>query len=352
MSTEGQACANTLRPLPTYNRADFASEQTVRWCPGCGDYAILATMQRIMPSLCEKWQLPRENVVFISGIGCSSRFPYYMNTYGFHSIHGRAPTLATGVKIARPELKVWVVTGDGDGLSIGGNHLIHALRRNLDIKIILFNNRIYGLTKGQYSPTSEFGKKTKSSPVGTVEQPIHPVSIALAAEATFVARTIDRDVQHLQHILERAGEHRGSAFVEVYQNCNIFNDGAFKYLADSSVRKEKTLYIEHGKPLVFGENRDKGIRVRRTRPRVVTLGEVASESDLFKHNEKEEVPTLAYMLAHMGEPEFPVPVGVFRCVERPTYEDNLYAQLEEAKANKGVGDIDKLLNSGDVWTID
>jgi 2-oxoglutarate ferredoxin oxidoreductase subunit beta len=340
------------KELPVYTKADFSSGQTVRWCPGCGDYSILAQIQKVMPALCAHWNIRREKVVFISGIGCSSRFPYYMSTYGFHSIHGRAPTLATGLKISRPDLQVWVITGDGDGLSIGGNHLLHALRRNLDIKIILFNNRIYGLTKGQYSPTSEIGKRTKSSPSGTVEKPIHPVSIALAAEATFVARAIERDTQHLQAVLRRAGEHRGSAFVEVYQNCNIFNDGAFDSFADIAVRMEKTLILEHGKPLVFGKARDRGIVVHGTRPRVVELGKGASLSDLFVHDEKEEVPTLAHMLAHMGEPEFPVPLGVFRSIERPTYEDLVYKQVEEARAKLGEGDLQALLASGDTWTVE
>jgi len=344
--------AETVQPFK-YAKEDFSSGQVVRWCPGCGDYSILAQMQKALPNLCAKLKIPRENVVFISGIGCSSRFPYYMKTYGFHGIHGRAPTFATGLKIARPELQVWVMTGDGDGLSIGGNHLLHALRRNVDIKIVLFNNRIYGLTKGQYSPTSEFGKKTKSSPVGTVERPVHPVSIALAAEATFVARAIDRDTKHLQEILERAGEHKGSAFVEVFQNCNIFNDGAFDSFAELAVRKDKTLVLEHGKPLVFGKDRDKGIRFRGIKPEVVSLGKGgASEADLIVHNEKEELPTLAYMLAQMGEPDYPVPIGVFRAVERPTYDSLLHEQVKEARARPGAGDLQALLDAGDVWTVE
>jgi len=339
--------------LPSYTRADFASDQHVRWCPGCGDYSILAQMQKAMPNICAKLGIPRENIVFISGIGCSSRFPYYMKTYGFHGIHGRAPTLATGLKIARPELQVWVITGDGDGLSIGGNHLLHALRRNVDIKIVLFNNRIYGLTKGQYSPTSEYGKKTKSSPLGTVEQPVHPVSIALAAEATFVARALERDTQHLQHLLERAGEHRGSVFLEVFQNCNIFNDGAFESFADIGVRKDKTLCLEHGKPLIFGKDRDKGIRVRGLTPEVVSLGkDGVTEADLFVHDEMEESPTLAYMLATMGQPEFPVPLGVFRAVQKPTYEELLHRQVQDARSRPGAGDLEAVLNMGDAWTVE
>ena len=266
MTAKPELSPEKLKEIEDYDRKIFTSDQIVRWCPGCGDYSILAQMQKTMPEICREQGIPRENVVVISGIGCSSRFPYYMNTYGFHSIHGRAPTFASGLKISRPELQVWVVTGDGDGLSIGGNHLIHALRRNIDLKILLFNNRIYGLTKGQYSPTSEQGKKTKSTPHGSVDYPLNPLCLALAAEATFVARTIDADTKHLAGILKRAAGHKGSAFVEIYQNCNIFNDGAFKSFADKKVRDDRTLVLEHGKPMVFGKERDKGIGIDGLKP--------------------------------------------------------------------------------------
>ncbi|HVR74427.1 MAG TPA: 2-oxoacid:ferredoxin oxidoreductase subunit beta [Planctomycetota bacterium] len=347
----GEPAPPPAKPSFTYTKAEFTSDQIVRWCPGCGDYSILAQMQKVMPNICARHNIPRENVVFISGIGCSSRFPYYMNTYGFHSIHGRAPTFATGLKASRPELQVWVVTGDGDGLSIGGNHLIHALRRNIDLKILLFNNRIYGLTKGQYSPTSEFGKMTKSSPMGTVEKPINPLLIALAAEATFVARTLDTDTKHLQEILERTADHNGSAFVEIFQNCNIFNDGAFESFADISVRKDRTVILEHGKPIVFGKNRDKGIRLDGLQPRVVELKDGVTESDLLVHDEKAENPILAYLLTHLNEPEFPVPLGVFRSVAHPTYDGLLSQQVKEAMAKPGAGNLQAILGAGETWTV-
>ncbi|MBI1950712.1 MAG: 2-oxoacid:ferredoxin oxidoreductase subunit beta [Acidobacteria bacterium] len=333
-------------PKPT--RADFATDQTVRWCPGCGDYSILAQVQKVMPNL----GVARENIVFVSGIGCSSRFPYYMNTYGFHSIHGRAPTIATGIKVSRPELSVWVVTGDGDGLSIGGNHLIHAMRRNLDIKILLFNNRIYGLTKGQYSPTSEFGKKTKSSPFGTAEQPINPLGVALASECTFVARSVDIDTQHLSSIIERAARHRGTAFIEIYQNCNIFNDGAFEDFVAREVRTDRMIQIEHGKPLVFGKERRKGIRLRGFHPEVVTIGESGvSESDLLVHDETPQEPALAYLLSRMSYPEYPVPVGVFYRADRPRYEEIVEQQSIQATARFGAGSIERLLDSGETYKV-
>jgi 2-oxoglutarate ferredoxin oxidoreductase subunit beta len=329
-------------------RKDFVTDQEVRWCPGCGDYSILAQMQKIAPEL----GVPRENVVFVSGIGCSSRFPYYMNTYGFHSIHGRAPAVASGVKIANPQLTVFVVTGDGDGLSIGGNHLIHAIRRNLDLNIILFNNRIYGLTKGQYSPTSEMGKKTKSSPFGTIESPLNPLCVALAAEATFVARSLDIDTNHLAATLRRAAEHKGTSFVEVYQNCNIFNDGAFEAFTEKKVRPDRCLYLEHGKPLIFGKERNKGIRLNGINPEIVTIGENGvTEADLLTHDEMAAEPTLAYFLTRMNYPSFPVPLGVFRNVQRPTYESLLDAQIEQARASKGQGDLEALLRTGDTWTV-
>jgi 2-oxoglutarate ferredoxin oxidoreductase subunit beta len=329
-------------------KADFTSDQTVRWCPGCGDYSILAQTQKLMPSL----DIPRENIVFISGIGCSSRFPYYMNTYGFHTIHGRAPTIATGLKISRPELSVWVATGDGDGLSIGGNHLIHCMRRNLDLKILLFNNRIYGLTKGQYSPTSEFGKKTKSSPFGTAEQPINPLEIAIASECTFVARSLDIDSQHLTATLDRAARHKGTSFVEIYQNCNIFNDGTFDDFAAREVRAERMLLLEHGKPLLFGKNRDRGVRLNGLEPEIVTLGQNGiTERDILVHDETAKQPTLAYLLARMNFPEFPVPIGVFYSAQRPTLEGMLETQATQATAALGAGSLDRLLKSGASWTI-
>ena len=339
---------STVTPLPTLTPKDLTSDQDVRWCPGCGDYSILAQMKKAVASL----GIPREKLVFISGIGCSSRFPYYMNTYGFHTIHGRAPTFATGLKMVRPDLSVWVITGDGDGLSIGGNHLIHALRRNIDLKIILFNNEIYGLTKGQYSPTSRAGTRTKSSPSGSVENAIRPISLALAAEATFVARTVDVDVAHLTEMLRRAGRHRGSAFVEVYQNCKIFNDGVFEYATDKTIKADNTVYLEHGKPLIFGKDRNKGIRLHGLDPEVVTLGNGITADDLIIHDEKAEEPTLAYALSRMVYPQFPECLGVFRAVERPTYEDLVNRQVEEAITAKGRGKLAELFESDDIWVVE
>jgi len=327
-------------------RKDFVSDQTVRWCPGCGDYAILAQMQRVLPEL----GLPKENIVFISGIGCSSRFPYYMNTYGIHSIHGRAPTLATGLKLANPELSVWVITGDGDGLSIGGNHLLHALRRNVDINIILFNNRIYGLTKGQYSPTSLQGHKTKSSPMGSVEQPLNPMSVAIGAEATFVARTIDTNVQHMAEILKQAAAHKGTSFVEIYQNCVIFNDNAWSYATDRSIKAENILELEHGQPMIFGKNRDRGIRLNELDPEIVSLDIVAQE-DLLVHRENASEPSLAYLLSRMRQPDFPEPIGVFRRIEKSVYERGVIAQVEEAVQTKGKGDLNSLYSTADTWEV-
>ncbi|MBI4467977.1 MAG: 2-oxoacid:ferredoxin oxidoreductase subunit beta [Acidobacteria bacterium] len=333
---------------PSLTRKDFVSDQDVRWCPGCGDYAILAQVQKVMPEL----GIPKENIVFVSGIGCSSRFPYYMNTYGFHSIHGRAPGIATGIKASNPALSVWVITGDGDGLSIGGNHLIHALRRNVDLKIILFNNRIYGLTKGQYSPTSEFGKKTKSTPMGSIDNPIHPLCVALAAEATFVARSVDRHTEHLAATIERAARHQGSAFVEVFQNCNIFNDGAFDAFLEKPVRDDRTVVLAHGKPLIFGKERDKGIRLRGTELEVVQIGEGINEADLLVHNEHADSPNLAYMIARMEYPGYPVPLGVLRDVRKPTYEALLEGQIRTAVQRSGEGSLEALLNTGETWLID
>jgi 2-oxoglutarate ferredoxin oxidoreductase subunit beta len=326
---------------------DFASDQEVRWCPGCGDYSVLAQVKKVLPTL----GIPREKFVFVSGIGCSSRFPYYLETYGIHSIHGRAPAIATGVKIANPELSVWVATGDGDGLSIGGNHLIHTIRRNVDLKILLFNNQIYGLTKGQYSPTSPLGKKTKSTPMGSVDFPLYPMSVAIGAEASFVARTIDVNVKHLEETLRRAANHKGTAFIEIYQNCNIFNDGAFEYATGKETRDETTLPLEHNKPLVFGRNRDKGIRLNGMTPEIVTLDGVIKEDDLLFHDEKANDPSLAYLLSRMHHPNFPEPIGVFRAVERPTYEELIVGQVKSAVASKGPGTLEALFDDGETWVV-
>ncbi|MFN8628448.1 MAG: 2-oxoacid:ferredoxin oxidoreductase subunit beta [Candidatus Binatia bacterium] len=333
----------TVSSKPT--RKDFVSNQDVRWCPGCGDYAILAQVQKVMPEL----GVPRENFVFVSGIGCSSRFPYYMNTYGFHSIHGRAPAIASGLKAFRPDLSVWVATGDGDALSIGGNHFIHLLRRNLDINVLLFNNRIYGLTKGQYSPTSEQGKITKSTPFGSVDHPFNPTSIALGADGTFVARSIDVEAKHLQEMLRRAYEHPGTAFIEILQNCNIFNDGAFAQLTEKEVKADHQLVLEHGKPLIFGKHRDQGIRLRGHALDVVALGNGISESDLLVHDEGN--PGLGFLLSAMGPPDFPTPIGVFRAVKRLTYESRLAEQVAQIKQRLGEGNLEELLNRGDTWTV-
>ncbi|HTP80116.1 MAG TPA: 2-oxoacid:ferredoxin oxidoreductase subunit beta [Bacteroidota bacterium] len=335
-------------PVEKYTAKDFQSDQDVRWCPGCGDYSILAQTQRIMPDI----GIPRHKIVFISGIGCSSRFPYYMDTYGFHSIHGRATAIASGVKMARPDLSVWVATGDGDGMSIGGNHLIHLLRRNLDIKVLLFNNQIYGLTKGQYSPTSELGKITKSTPYGSLDYPFNPAALALGASATFVARTLDRDPRHLQATLRRAAEHHGTSFVEIYQNCNVFNDGAFFPFTEKETKDDNVVFIEHGKPLVFGKEHDKGIRLNGFTPEVVSLKDGKySTSDLLVHNEKDT--TLSFILADMTYmSHLPRPVGIFLSIERPTYEEGMTKQIQTAKEKRGEGDMSKLLNSGETWAIE
>jgi 2-oxoglutarate ferredoxin oxidoreductase subunit beta len=322
------------------------SDQEVRWCPGCGDYSILANTQKVMPD----FGYPRENIVFISGIGCSGRLPYYMNTYGFHTIHGRAPTLATGLKASRPELMVWVITGDGDALSIGGNHVMHAMCRNVDIKLVMFNNRIYGLTKGQASPTSELGKKTKSSPAGTIDTPVVPLSVAISAEATFIARTIDTFTEHIQDTLTAAGHHHGSVFVEVLQNCNIFNDGAWSAVRERETRDDNVLLLKHGEPMIFGKDSDKGIRLRGFTPEVVELGkDGVTEADLLVHDETAEDPTYAYILSRMWAPRFPVPLGVFRRIERPTHDQLLQGQIDAAVAAKGEGDLRKLLFGGETW---
>ena len=330
-----------------YSAKDFQSDQDVRWCPGCGDYSILAQTQRVMPEL----GIPKHKMVFVSGIGCSSRFPYYMNTYGFHSIHGRATAIASGLKMARPDLSVWVVTGDGDGMSIGGNHFIHLMRRNIDVNVLLFNNQIYGLTKGQYSPTSEKGKITKSTPYGSLDYPFNPASLALGASATFVARSLDRDPRHMQTIIRRAADHRGTSFVEIYQNCNVFNDGAFYQFTEKESKDESVVFIEHGKPLVFGKEKDKGIRLNGFSPEVVSLKDGSwSVSDLLVHDEKDT--TLSFILADMTyKPGLPRPVGIFLALDRPVYEEEMVRQINFAQEKQSDGDMAKLLNSGDTWIV-
>lgn len=339
---------STMTALNTLTPKELASDQEVRWCPGCGDYSILAQMKKALAGL----GIPREQFVFISGIGCASRFPYYMNTYGFHTIHGRAPTLATGLKLARPDLSVWVITGDGDGLSIGGNHLIHAIRRNMDLKIILFNNEIYGLTKGQYSPTSRIGTRTKSSPLGSIDTPLRPLSLALGADATFVARTLDVDINHLTETLKRAAAHKGTAFVEVYQNCKIFNDGVFEYATDKSIKADNVLHLHHGRPLVFGKDQNKGIRLHGLNPEVVALANGIAKDDLLVHDEKADEPSLAYLLSRMVYPDFPECIGVFRCVERPTYENVLNKQIDDVIATRGAGKLEELFASDETWVVE
>jgi 2-oxoglutarate ferredoxin oxidoreductase subunit beta len=330
------------------SRRDFETNQEVRWCPGCGDFAILSQVQKLLPTL----GIPRENFAVVSGIGCSSRFPYYVDTYGMHGIHGRAPAIATGLKLARPELSVWVITGDGDALAIGGNHFIHLMRRNVDLKILLFNNRIYGLTKGQYSPTSEFGQKSKTTPHGSIDRPLNPVSLALACGAGFVARSVDADQEHLAGVLRQAAQHRGTALVEIYQNCVTFNDGAFDRLTDRETRDENRLLLEHGKPLVFGQGRARGIRFSGAEPEVVTVGECGlSEGDCAVHDAHAARSGMAFLLSQLGPPGFPVPLGVFRAVETPTY-DELNEELgRRARERSGPGRLAELLASGTTWTI-
>ena len=328
---------------PALTKKDFQSDQEVRWCPGCGDYSILAQVQKVMPEL----GIPRENIVFISGIGCSSRFPYYMNTYGFHTIHGRAPAVATGLKLTRPDLQVWVATGDGDALSIGGNHFIQMLRRNVDLKVLLFNNRIYGLTKGQYSPTSELGKKAKSTPYGSIDAPFNPLQLALGAAASFVARSIDVEPVHLQQVIQRAATHKGTAFVEILQNCNVFNDGAFEHITEKAVKDEMELRLEHGKPLLFAKGK-KGIRLNGFRAEVVTLGQDGvTEKDILIWNEKAS-PELSFLISSLNAP---TPIGVFHAVERPVHHELELEQEKSVLAQKGAGSLEKLLNAGDTWVV-
>lgn len=328
-----------------YTAKDFSSDQEVRWCPGCGDYSILKQVQSVMPEI----NVPKENIVFISGIGCSSRFPYYMETFGMHSIHGRATAIASGLKSARPNLSVWIITGDGDSLSIGGNHLIHLLRRNFDTNVLLFNNQIYGLTKGQYSPTSEKGKKTKSTPMGSIDHPFNPLALCMGADATFIARTMDRDPKHMREMLMRSNNHKGTSLLEIYQNCNVFNDGAFFGMTDKATKMNQTLFLEHGQPLVFGENKDKGIRLDGFKPIIVSL-EDCSLDDLWVHDEKDRVK--AGLLTRFFDADFPRPFGVLYSEDRPTYEDALVQQIDDAMEQKGQGNLDDLLKGSNTWTID
>lgn len=328
---------------------DFSSDQDVRWCPGCGDYSILKQMQTVLPEL----GIERKNLVFISGIGCSSRFPYYMNSYGMHSIHGRAPAVASGLKAANPDLSVWIITGDGDGLSIGGNHLIHALRRNFDVNILLFNNEIYGLTKGQYSPTSELGKATKSSPLGSIDHPFNPLSLVLGAEATFVARSVDRDPLHLREVLKRANEHKGTSFVEIYQNCNVFNDGAFELWTDKKQKALSSIKLEHGQPLVFA-NGSLGLKLDGTKPEIVKLEEGQDTSELWIHDENDAVKATLlsrFFDKYLSEDSFPRPFGVLYSEERFTYEAAMAEQIENAKKLKGEGDLDALIGGSNTWEV-
>lgn len=339
-----------MTDAPKLTAKDFSSDQDVRWCPGCGDYSILKQMQTVLPEL----GIERKNLVFISGIGCSSRFPYYMNSYGMHSIHGRAPAIASGLKAANPDLSVWIITGDGDGLSIGGNQLIHALRRNFDVNILLFNNEIYGLTKGQYSPTSELGKATKSSPLGSIDHPFNPLALALGADATFVARSVDRDPIHLREILKRAHEHKGTSFVEIYQNCNVFNDAAFEIWTDKKQKALSSIQLRQGEPLIYG-NGSLGLKLKGTQAEIVKLEEGDDHSDLWIHDEND--PLKAHILSrffdkHITENSFPRPFGIFYTEERFTYEKAMIDQIEQAKELKGEGDLDALIAGSNTWEVE
>jgi 2-oxoglutarate ferredoxin oxidoreductase subunit beta len=350
MSTTVQNVASNPA-VPAYTKKDFESGVDPRWCPGCGDFSIINQVQRLMPTVGVK----RENIVFISGIGCSSRFPYYMNNYGMHTIHGRAPSFASGLRISRPDLQVWIVTGDGDALAIGGNHFIHAMRRNTDLKVLMFNNRIYGLTKGQVSPTSELGKKTKTTPHGSPDAPFNPPALAIGSGATFVARSIDVEGAHLGGVLKAAAAHKGSTYVEIYQNCPVFNDGAYEYVTEKSVKADAQLRMEHGKPLLFGKDNKKGIRLNAGTMdlEVVTVGENGiAEKDVLVHDAHRDDPTLAFMLANMAtRPGFPTPIGVFRDVSRPTVEELTWQMIDGAKAKKGGTSLRDLLAGGDTWTV-
>ena len=336
--------------LPVLTDKDFNNHQDVKWCPGCGDYSILAQVRKVLPRLGRA----REDFLFISGIGCSSRFPYYMNTYGFHSIHGRAPALATGAKLANSDMQVWVITGDGDALSIGGNHLMHVIRRNVNLNIILFNNRIYGLTKGQYSPTSQQGKTTKSTPYGSLDNPILPLSVAIGCEATFVARTIDNNTKHMQYVLETAAAHKGTSFIEVYQNCVVFNNAAFKYASDKRAEgyEDKVIYLEHQKPILFGKNQEKGLQLTSSyRLEIVNVADVGKD-DILWHDEFTEDPTVAFQLARMEQPDFPEPFGIFRNVNRPVYDEEVQQQVDKVVKDKGEGDLESLLHGSETWRVE
>jgi 2-oxoglutarate/2-oxoacid ferredoxin oxidoreductase subunit beta len=341
--------SETLTIAPALTPKDFATDQEVRWCPGCGDYSILAQVQKVMPTL----GIPRENIAIISGIGCSSRFPYYMNVYGMHSIHGRATAIASGLKASRPDLSVWIVTGDGDSLSIGGNHTIHLLRRNFNVNILLFNNQIYGLTKGQYSPTSEENKITKSTPFGSIDHPFNPLALALGADATFIARSMDRDPKHLQAMLLRTHEHRGASFLEIYQNCNIFNDGAFEVYTEKTTKADEAIFLENGQPMIFGANKDKGIRLDGFRPQAVSLNDGYNADDLWIHDET-DIFKAQILTRIFDDPKeahhLPRPFGVFYQSIRPCYEDMMQQQIELAKAKKPA-DLNKLIRGNEVWNI-
>jgi 2-oxoglutarate ferredoxin oxidoreductase subunit beta len=340
--------STVIKPT-SLTKKDFATDQEVRWCPGCGDYAILAATQSVLPTL----DRPKEQFVIVSGIGCASRFPYYMNVYGFHTVHGRAPTIATGIKVTNPDLSVWIVSGDGDALSIGGNHLIHLMRRNVDVNMLLFDNRIYGLTKGQYSPTSERGKKTKSTPYGSIDRPFNPITLALGAGASFIARSVDVFTPHLKQVLTEAEAHRGTSFVQIYQNCNIFNDGAFDSFREKAQRPDNTLLLEHGKPLIFGKDNDRGIRIGEGyRPEAVRLGNGIKEEDLLVHDEQGSLGYLAMLSELESLPDFPVPIGIFRRAEAPTFDAETRAQIDEITERKGKGDLAQALCSGNTWVIE
>lgn len=332
--------------LPVLKASDFASDQDVRWCPGCGDYSILAQMKKMLPNL----GIAPENTVFISGIGCSSRFPYYMNTYGMHTIHGRAPGFATGLKVANPDLNVFLITGDGDALSIGGNHLIHLIRRNVNVTVLLFNNRIYGLTKGQYSPTSPEGKVTKSTPMGSIDHPLNPLQLVLGAGASFVARSIDFNVKHLGQTLLRAAKHNGTSFVEILQNCNVFNDGAWANLTDREIKDDNLLVLEDNQPLVFGKEQDKAVQISGIDPEVVSFDKEQTPNDLVTHDPGRIHPTYAQHLARFANPEFPVPIGVLREINGPIYEEQLHNQIDHAREAKPM-DLQDVFESGDTWTV-
>ena len=332
--------------IPQYSAKDFSSDQDVRWCPGCGDYSVLAQLQRVLPDM----GIRKEDIAVVAGIGCSSRFPYYMNTFGFHGIHGRAVAIASGLKSAHKQLSVWVATGDGDCLSIGGNHIIHGLRRNIDLNIMMFNNQIYGLTKGQYSPTSTVGQKTRSSPYGAIDHPFNPILLALGAEGTFVARTIDRDAKHMKEVFLRSAAHKGSSFLDILQNCIIFNDGVHDEHVNKETKSDTTLFMNHGEPLIFGKDNDKCIVLEGYRLKVANVADVPASS-IIVHNEQDK--ELAFLLARLNEtPGYPLPLGIFLAIDRPTYEDQMADQIDEITARKGSGDLKALLDMGSTWEID